>query len=339
MPSKPIPPEALPVGSEFPTPGGPSFVPDPMGITRRGVEVILIGAVLTLAWLALAGAMLDPFHPLGFPGCSVTPTTTQFIKGHLPYHAALPFLRIVPLFGAVLLTAAPREMRGDRLGLVMIALLLAQLATRAAFDPWPQESVADSEPMYLWLSIGQAVALAVWGARIARGMASGAPANGDKWRRIGLSMVVLAVAIPIVAAIYDLPPLLALLIPSHRVAESVATLIADLADWLRFVGAIGIGVCLLGLVLSVGQFLYELKSLPSNFAAGGTISEERPARMATVGLAMALTVLAIHAASGVIDTYRRLESAQRFEELKHLVPASLAPSTPARPIPTPQGGR
>ena len=163
--------------------------------------LILIGVVLTLAWLALAGAMLDPFHPLGFPGWSVTPTTTQFIKGHLPYHAALPFLRIVPLFGAVLLTAAPREMRGDRLGLVMIALLLAQLATRAAFDPWPQESVADSEPMYLWLSIGQAVALAVWGARIAREMASGAPASGYKWPRIGLSMVVLAVAIPIVAAI------------------------------------------------------------------------------------------------------------------------------------------
>ncbi len=321
MPQEPPPPVVPPEGSASPAATGPSIPAAPLAITRRGVWLVLWGAVLTSAWLVGSGVMLDPFFPTGWEIGPVQPNTTTAIQSSLPYRGVLPFLRVIPLFGVVLLTASPRDLRADRLATGMVALVFAELAACVAIDPGYVPFIAESEPTLLWITIGQTVLLAVWGSRVARRLARGAPSAEDRWGRIGLTMRRLAVAIPVAAAIYDFPPLFEMSVPRYRLPPTVNSWIFQTGPTLRIIGAIGLGSCLCVLVIAVRRLTLELATATARSTMPQAFPEERPERIATVGLAIALAVLAIHAASRTIDLFRSLENARFYEELKDSVPA------------------
>jgi hypothetical protein len=315
--------------------GIPWFLPGPLAITRRGVWLVLWGVVLTFAWLVISGVMLDPFRPEGL-GTGPEPNNKTSIQASLPYRVVLPYLRIIALFGAVLLTAAPRELRADRLGVGMVALLLADFAIRVEIDqrytPW----FTDSEPTLVWITVGQALLLASWGAQVAFRRASRGPAYGRRWRRIGVAMGLLAGAIPIAAVIYDSPPLYERFRPSWISVQS-DTWIRGMGEALRIIGAIGIGLCLCGLVVTVRQLALALEDGGPRSETSPAFSAERPERIASIGLAIALTALLIHAGSRAIDCFRSLERARQYEDGKNAVPAMrLPPGVPGPEMPLPR---
>jgi len=303
------------------------------------VWLVLWGVVLTFAWLVISGVMLDPFRPEGL-GTGPEPNNKTSIQASLPYRVVLPFLRIIPLFGAVLLTAAPRELRADRVGVGMGALLLADFATRVAIDqrytPW----FTDSEPTLVWITVGQAVLLACWGAQVACRRASRGPAYGRRWRRIGVAMGLLAGAIPMAAVIYDSPPLYQRFSPFWISVQS-DTWIRGMGEPLRIIGAIGIGLCLCGLVVTIRQFVLALEDgSPRSETLSEMLpafSEERPERIASFGLAIALTALLTHAGGRAIDGFRSLERARQYEEGQDAGPAMrLPPGVPGPEMPLPR---
>jgi hypothetical protein len=299
------------------------------------VWLVLWGVVLTFAWLVISGVMLDPFRPEGL-GTGPEPNNKTSIQASLPYRVVLPFLRIIPVFGAVLLTAAPRELRADRLGVGMVALLLADFAIRVEIDqrytPW----FTDSEPTLVWITVGQALLLASWGAQVAFRRASRGPAYGRRWRRIGVAMGLLAGAIPIAAVIYDSPPLYQRFRPFWISVQS-DTWIRGMGEPLRIIGAIGIGLCLCGLVVTIRQFVLALEDGSPRSETLPAFSEERPERIASIGLAIALTALLIHAGSRAIDGFRSLERARQYEDGKNAVPAMrLPPGVPGPEMPLPR---